>query len=103
MSHTNFPASSVSRLNQLPDTDIAWFNLVGAAVRVLEKRGVDLLLSNQSHPAWGRGLKMAGFLEGPSNFLLITSQQLTRLLDEDDPSGVGIHLNRGDGDGPIHL
>jgi hypothetical protein len=77
--------------------------VVGAAVRVLEKRSVDLLLSNQSHPAWGRGLKMAGFLEGPSNFLLITSQQLTRLLDEDDPSGVGIHLNRGDGDGPIHL
>jgi len=77
--------------------------VVGAAVRVLEKRGVDLLLSNQSHPAWGRGLKLAGFLEGPSNFLLTTSQQLTRLLDEEDPSSGGIHLNRGDGDGPIHL
>jgi hypothetical protein len=26
MSHTNFPALPVARLNQLPDTDIAWFN-----------------------------------------------------------------------------
>jgi len=77
--------------------------VIGASVRVLEKRGVDLLVSNQSHPVWGRGLKRAGFIQGPSNFFFITSKQLTRLLDEDDPAGVGIHLNRGDGDGPIHL
>ncbi len=77
--------------------------VIEASVRALEERGVDLLISNQSHPAWGRGLKRAGFLEGPSNFYFITSRQLTGLLDEDDPAGAGIHLNRGDGDGPIHL
>jgi hypothetical protein len=26
MAETNFPAQPVARLNQLPDTDIAWFN-----------------------------------------------------------------------------
>ena len=26
MTHTNFPASSLARLNELPDSDIAWFN-----------------------------------------------------------------------------
>ena len=26
MSHTNFPPEPISRLNQLPETDIAWFN-----------------------------------------------------------------------------
>src|SRR5258708_32543625 len=77
--------------------------VMGASVRALEERGVDLLVSNQSHPAWGRGLTRAGFLAGPSNFYFITSKQLTGLLDESDPAGAGIHLNRGDGDGPIHL
>jgi hypothetical protein len=77
--------------------------VMGVSVRALEERDVDLLVSNQSHPAWIRGLKRAGFLEGPSNFYFITSKQLTALLDDDDPAGAGIHLNRGDGDGPIHL
>ena len=26
MTHTNFPAEPIARLNQMPDTDIAWFN-----------------------------------------------------------------------------
>jgi len=77
--------------------------VMAAAARFLENRGVDLLLSNQSHPAWCQGLKMAGFIEGPSNFFFVASKALTKLLNEIDPAGTGIHLNRGDGDGPIHL
>jgi hypothetical protein len=77
--------------------------VMAAAARFLERRDVDLLLSNQSHPAWGRGLTNAGFVEGPSNFFFTSSPQLTQLLDEADPARTGIHLNRGDGDGPIHL
>ena len=77
--------------------------VTAAAARFLEKREVDLLLSNQSHQAWCRGLRNAGFVEGPSNYFLTSSPQLTRLLDEADPARTGIHLNRGDGDGPIHL
>jgi hypothetical protein len=77
--------------------------VVRAAASVLEKRGVDLLLSNQNHPAWRRALRSAGFVAGPSNFYFITSLELTKLLNEVDPTGGGIHLNRGDGEGPIHL
>jgi hypothetical protein len=77
--------------------------VMAAAVRVLETRGVDLLVSNQSHPAWCRGLRNAGFLSGPSNFIFVTSKQLTGLLDGIDPAGAGVHMNRADGDGPIHL
>ena len=77
--------------------------VMAAAAGVLEDRGVDLLLSNQSHPAWCQGLKMAGFVQGPSNFFFVASKVLTKLLDEIDPAGTAIHLNRRDGDGLIHL
>lgn len=77
--------------------------VTAAAAQFLEQRGVDLLVSNQSHPAWCLGLKTAGFVRGPSNFFFVTSKQLTKLINEVDPAGTGIHLNRGDGDGPIHL
>ena len=77
--------------------------IVAAATRFLDQRGVDLMLSNQSHPAWRRGLKRSGFMPGPSNFYFVTSRQLTSLLNSVDSGGVGFHLNRCDGDGPIHL
>jgi hypothetical protein len=77
--------------------------VMAAASRLLQQRGVDVLVSNQSHPAWCQGLKRAGFLRGPSNFFFVASRELARLLGEADPLRTGIHLNRGDGDGPIHL
>ncbi|HEX5431959.1 MAG TPA: hypothetical protein VFW83_08340 [Bryobacteraceae bacterium] len=77
--------------------------VIRAAAQALERRDVDLLISNQSHPAWCRGLADAGFIEGPSNFLLTLSQQIVKLLDSSDPERKAIHMNRADGDGPIHL
>ena len=77
--------------------------VIGVTAQFLERRRVDVLVSNQSHPAWCLGLKTAGFVQGPSNFFFVTSKQLTTLLNEVDADGAGIHLNRGDGDGPIHL
>jgi hypothetical protein len=77
--------------------------VMAAAERVLAQRNVDLMLSNQSHPDWAGALKTAGFFQGPSNYIFVTSPQLTQVLHGIDPAGMGIHLNRGDGDGPIHL
>jgi len=77
--------------------------VIFTASQVLERRGVDLMLSNQSHASWCAGLKRAGFLRGPSNYLFITSVPLTALLRQIDPAGTGVHMTRGDGDGPIHL
>ncbi|MEO8593000.1 MAG: hypothetical protein ABI759_06750 [Candidatus Solibacter sp.] len=68
------------------------------ATSLLERRGVDLLVSNQSHGAWLGGLADAGFRAGPSNYLLALSPKLAEAV-----GGGGIHVNRGDGDGPIHL
>jgi hypothetical protein len=73
------------------------------AAEVLKQRGVDLMVSNQSHPAWGEALQAAGFIQGSSNFIFTASQQLSKLLEDIDPEDTGIHINRGDGDGPIHL
>jgi hypothetical protein len=71
-----------------------------AAREALKSRGVDLIVSNQSHGAWGKALRTAGFLPGPSNFIFAASPQLTTILKTANVQDADIHLNRGDGDGP---
>jgi hypothetical protein len=73
--------------------------VIHAAADFLRTRGVDLVISNQMHPAWGAALRGAGFIGAPSNFALALSPELARHGGD----GRGIHVNRGDGDGPIHL
>jgi hypothetical protein len=70
-----------------------------AATGFLRARGVDLIVSNQMHPAWGAALRRAGFFKAPSNFVLAVSPKLKEYCGD----ARGIHMNRGDGDGPIHL
>jgi hypothetical protein len=75
--------------------------VIRGAARTLEERGVDLIISNQLHHVCSAALEAAGFRQGPSNFLLALSPALASLV-----SGRGdgeLHVNRGDGDGPIHL
>ncbi len=76
--------------------------VVGAASRELERLGVDLIVSNQSHGSWGQGLRSAGFVAGPSNFIFSASKQLGALTRSSELCA-SIHINRGDGDGPMHL
>lgn len=73
--------------------------VIRKAVEALEKRGVDMILSNQAHSRWCRALEGEGFLEGPSNYVFAASKALRERI----PSMEEIHINRGDGDGPIHL
>lgn len=75
--------------------------VVWAARRFLKARGVDLIISNQSHQAWVSALRSAGFLAGPSNFAFAASKALVEELGVATVQGVCV--NRGDGDGPIHL
>jgi hypothetical protein len=73
--------------------------LVGEACRRLEKARCDLLVSNQTHPAWIAALRGQGFFHGPSNFILALSPPLAACQ-----TGVHMaHFNRADGDGPINL
>jgi hypothetical protein len=74
------------------------------ATKYLEKAGVDLIISNQTHHSWCSALKNAGFFNGPSNFNFTASKKLIKLLNY--PAEIMIsnmHLNRGDCDGPINL
>ncbi len=75
--------------------------VIRAAAGVLEERGVDLIVSNQLHTAWSRALLESGFRDGPSNYLFAISPAFVEASN-----GAGhdqFHINRGDGDGPIHL
>jgi hypothetical protein len=75
--------------------------IVRAAASLLEQRGVDLIISNQMHFAWSRALAECGFREGPSNYLLARSPAFVEATGGANHDQ--LHINRGDGDGPIHL
>lgn len=77
--------------------------VVAAADAFLTRRGVDIVVSNQLHPVWSDALKAAGYEEGPSNFFFYFSQELADRLDAIPGWRDGVHLNRGDGEGPGHL
>ncbi len=77
--------------------------VVACARDVLEAEGVDLIISNQSHTAWCGALAACGFVEGPSNFIFAASPKLASPFKPFEEHGPSFHINRGDGDGPIHL
>jgi hypothetical protein len=74
-----------------------------AATDFLERRGVDLIVSNQAATAWGKALTRAGYLAGPSNFILGLSPELAKRVGHLAEQKGKVHMNRGNGDGPIHL
>jgi hypothetical protein len=75
-----------------------------AVRRLLDGLGVDLSVSNQAHAAWRAAFRDAGYFGGPSNFLLATSKALTEAIRGTGPEGPDrVHIDRGDGDGRIHL
>jgi hypothetical protein len=78
-------------------------SVAAAATRLLKSHGADLIVSNQCHREWSAALRGCGYLRGPSNFLLAVSPALAAALEPYDETRERIHMNRGDGDGPIHL
>ena len=78
-------------------------DVIRGCTTFLEERGVDIIVSNQASSQWGQAFAPAGYLKGPTNFFLATSTMLTKHLEPLRMSQPGIHMNRGDGDGPIHL
>lgn len=78
-------------------------SVVRCCTSFLEERGVDLIVTNQASSAWGKAFAASGYLKGPTNFILVLSPQLAARLDPVNDSWDAIHMNRGDGDGPINL
>lgn len=80
--------------------------VVWAATRALERRKVDLAISNQLHAAWCAAFARAGYLRGPSNFIFAAAPALVERIaakEEYDEAVRRVHMTRGDGDGPINL
>jgi hypothetical protein len=71
-----------------------------AAADALAEEGVDLMISNQYHPAWGAALRRNAFLPAPSTAAFAPSPDLAKRIHAIDPEARRLHLNRGDGDGP---
>jgi hypothetical protein len=78
-------------------------SVVATADAYLTRRGVDIVVSNQFHPVWCDALKMVGYQRGPSNFFFYYSEELAGRLHAIPAWEQGVHLNRGDGEGPGHL
>jgi len=77
--------------------------VIAAVTRELERRGPDMIVCNQMHAAWSLALRDAGYFSGPSNFIFSASRKLAEVLSPWDPRVTECHINRGDGDGPVHL
>lgn len=77
--------------------------VVRASVHYLETENPDLLLSNQCNHNWQKSLRKSGFRSGPSNFAWAVSPEISPDFEQDPSLGPDSHINRGDGDGPIHL
>ena len=77
--------------------------VVRAATAVLEKRGVDLIISNHSHAVWGNSFRSAGYLLGPSNFIFAASKPLAERVGPFETNQNLTYIMRGDGDGPVNL
>jgi hypothetical protein len=78
-------------------------NVVAAADHYLSEHDVDLIVSNQLHGEWVAALEGCGYRHGPSNYFFYFSHDLADRLATIPNWQERIHLNRGDGDGPIHL
>ncbi|MEA2540988.1 MAG: hypothetical protein QOH35_2354, partial [Acidobacteriaceae bacterium] len=76
------------------------YPIVACATGFLQDRGVDMIVSNQASDAWCKALSAAGFLKLPSNFILGLSPKLTEKVAPLEQTRPGIHMNRGDGEGP---
>lgn len=75
--------------------------IVAAVCDHLASRGVDLVVSNQAHPAWSRAFAARGFWQIREGRLFAASP---RLADAMRPLGLaGLHLTNLDGEGPICL
>jgi hypothetical protein len=77
--------------------------VAGAAFRFLRDRGVDLVFTNQSHPAWVRGFARSGFVILKNRRMFTASPQLREAMEPLEETLAGLHLTNMDGHGPMLL
>jgi hypothetical protein len=85
----------------LPGFEVA---VMAAATDFLLDRRVDLIVTNQLHRDWRHSVERCGYLRfSSSNFVFAAAPALAKQIESVDPDMGRVHLNRGDGDGPINL
>lgn len=77
--------------------------ITAAATDLLIQRGVDFILSYQTHPQWVKGLAANGFHVLQGRRVLALSPTLQRQWNATEPVLHGLHMNSLDGDGPLGL
>ena len=77
--------------------------IVAAATHLLEQRGVDLIISNQTHPQWLAGFCANGFHVLKGHRILALSKSLERQWGPVESLLRDLHMNTIDGDGPLGL
>jgi hypothetical protein len=77
--------------------------LIALSHRALADLNADLILTNQTLPEWHARLRRLGFLPAASNYLLAVSKPISAALKQAGAAESRIHVNRGDGDGRLHL
>lgn len=78
-------------------------DVVRVAFDFLADRGVDLVVSNQAHPAWADAFAANGFVVLKNKRLWAASPELLRAIEPLDEIRNGIHLTNMDGHGPHSL
>jgi len=74
--------------------------VLAAATRFLSDRGVDLIGSNQSHPAWIAGFANQGYVILENRRCFAVSPALQDALTPFEETREGLHLTNMDGHGP---
>ena len=77
--------------------------LLALTRKALREMGAEVVLTNQTHRVWEEESRRIGFVQGPSNYLLAMSKDLAAALASEPDALTRMHVNRGDGDGRIHL
>jgi hypothetical protein len=77
--------------------------VVAAATRWLAARGVDLVVSNQVHPAWVQGFRDNGYVVLPRRRLFTASPELQKAFEPFEQTMRGLHMTNLDGHGPMML
>jgi hypothetical protein len=75
-------------------------DVVRAAFDHLADRRVDIVISNQAHPAWANAFAENGFLVLPNKRIFAASPQLFEALQPFDENKTGLHMTNMDGHGP---
>lgn len=101
--HKNFRNLRVATLvdGLAPRKDVP--EVVSASIHHLESQNPDIIISNQLNSRWQEALRHCHFRNGPSNFAYALSPSTQQTLHSVSAAFTDIHINRGDGDGPIHL